>query len=231
VLSTEGLTLFGPGSEWFWSMLQSVVVAITLVGIYVQLRQARAASAFNQAGALQEQWEAERMVRRRLAIAVALRDGGPDADLEALCKPIANFWEGVGALVRAKHIELAVVQEDLGPTCLTWWSVLEPEVRRTQAEVGTDIWVHFEWLAGEVARYRRAQGLPDLTRQHYVAMVVRWISGWRAEVAEMEAMRTMTLAQGQALPPQTVTVATATATASGSPGIEEPSPGTAAGRE
>lgn len=227
MLSTEGLTLFGPGSEWFWSMLQFVVVAITLVGIYVQLRQARAASAFNQADALQERWEAERMVRRRLAIAVALRDDGPDADLEALCKPIANFWEGVGALVRAKHSDLAVVQEDLGPSCLIWWSVLEPEVRRTRAEVGGDIWVHFEWLAGEVARYRRAQGLPDLTRQHYVAIVVGWISGWRAEVAEMEAMRTITLAPGQAVPPLTDTVATA----SGSLGIEEPSPDTAAARE
>jgi hypothetical protein len=171
VLSTEGLTLFGPGSEWFWSMLQFVVVAITLVGIYVQLRQARAASAFNQAGALQEQWEAERMVRRRLAIAVALRDVDPTQ---------------------------------------TW--------RRSASRSRT---------SGRASGRSSGQS----TRQHYVAIVVRWISGWRAEVAEMEAMRTMTLAQGQALPPQTVTVATATATASGSPGIEEPSPGTAAGRE
>jgi hypothetical protein len=199
MVNAEGLMLFGAGSEWFWSMLQFVVVAITLVGIYVQLRQARAASAFTQADAIQEQWAAERMVRRRLAIAVALRDGGPDADLEALCKPIANFWEGVGALVRAKHIELAVVQENVGSACLSWWTVLEPEVRRGQAELGSDLWEHFEWLAAEVARSRRAQGVPDLTRQHYVAILVRGIPGWRAEVAEMEAMRTMTLAPAPAV--------------------------------
>lgn len=40
--------IFGAGSEWFWSMLQFVVVAITLAGIYFQLRQHRAANAFAQ---------------------------------------------------------------------------------------------------------------------------------------------------------------------------------------
>ena len=56
MLKAEGLTLFGTGSEWFWSMLQFVVVAITLVGIYVQLRQARAANAFAQSTALMLEW-------------------------------------------------------------------------------------------------------------------------------------------------------------------------------
>ena len=48
VLNTEGLSLFGPGSEWFWSMLQFVVVAVTLLGIYSQLRLGRSANAFAQ---------------------------------------------------------------------------------------------------------------------------------------------------------------------------------------
>ena len=30
--------LIGPGSEWFWSMLQFVIVAGTLIGLYRQLR-------------------------------------------------------------------------------------------------------------------------------------------------------------------------------------------------
>ena len=32
------MTIFGPGSEWFWSMLQFVVVGITFYAIYRQLR-------------------------------------------------------------------------------------------------------------------------------------------------------------------------------------------------
>ena len=38
LINTDGLAFFGPGSEWFWSMLQFAVVAITLYAIYRQLR-------------------------------------------------------------------------------------------------------------------------------------------------------------------------------------------------
>lgn len=114
VVNSEGLTLFGAGSEWFWSMLQFVVVAITLVGIYVQLRQARAANAFAQANAMKQEWEGEPLQRRRLAIWNALRDRGPDTDLSTLAIPIGNFWDNIGGLVRAGHVELAVACEFLG---------------------------------------------------------------------------------------------------------------------
>ena len=44
LINTNGLAFFGPGSEWLWSMLQFVVVAVTLVGIYYQLRSSQSAN-------------------------------------------------------------------------------------------------------------------------------------------------------------------------------------------
>jgi hypothetical protein len=38
LINTNGLVLIGPGSEWFWSALQFVVVVVSLVGIYNQLQ-------------------------------------------------------------------------------------------------------------------------------------------------------------------------------------------------
>jgi hypothetical protein len=196
MVNTEGLTVFGPGSEWFWSMLQFVVVAITLAGIYVQLRQARAANAFAQANAMQEQWHGERMVRRVLAIATALRDDGPDADLSAHVATIGNFWEGVAALVRAGHVEAGVVRENLGGGCRLSWLVLEPGVRAMQAMQGRDLFEHFEWLADQIARHDRAHGVAEevLTREHATATLVQAIPALRATLADLEAMRIMTLA-------------------------------------
>lgn len=196
MVSTEGLVLFGPGSEWLWSMLQFVVVAITLVGIYVQLRQARAANAFAQASAMEEQWQGERMVRRRLAISIALRDQGPGADLSAHFAFIANFWEGVAALVRAGHVEIGVVRENLGSSCLLYWLLLEPEVRAGRTTLGPDLFEHFEWLADEIVRYDRAHGVPDtrLTRENAVATSVQGIPALLVSVADFEAMRTTTVA-------------------------------------
>jgi len=38
LINTDGLAFFGPGSEWFWTMLQFVALAITFIAIYRQLR-------------------------------------------------------------------------------------------------------------------------------------------------------------------------------------------------
>ena len=37
-INTDGMALIGPGSEWFWTMLQFVALAITFYAIYRQFR-------------------------------------------------------------------------------------------------------------------------------------------------------------------------------------------------
>ena len=38
LINTDGLALIGPGSEWFWTMLQFTALAITFFAIYRQLQ-------------------------------------------------------------------------------------------------------------------------------------------------------------------------------------------------
>lgn len=197
MVNTEGLTLFGAGSEWFWSMLQFVVVAITLAGIYVQVRQARAANAFAQATEMRQEWDGERLERRKLAIYIALRDGGHDADLSDLAIPIGNFWDLIGGLVRAGHVELAVAGELFGGSAPLWWSLLEPAVRTSQAEFGRGVYEHFEWFAAETERFVGGRGSTQgdaFDRQRLIATSPQRIAAIQARLAEMEAMRTVTLA-------------------------------------
>ena len=197
MVNTEGLTLFGAGSEWFWSMLQFVIVAVTLAGIYVQLRQARAANAFAQANAMKQEWEGEQLQRRRLAIWIALRDGGPDTDLSGLAIPIGNFWDNIGGLVRAGHVELAVACAFLGGASPLWWSLLEPAVRTSQAEFGHGVYENFEWFAAESDRYMRERGASQaeaFDRRRLIATIPKRIAELQGRLAEMEAMRTVTLA-------------------------------------
>lgn len=218
MVNADGLVLFGAGSEWFWSMLQFVVVAVTLIGIYVQLRQARAANAFAQATAMQQEWYGERLERRRLAIYVALRDGGPDADLTDLAIPIGNFWDGVGGLVRAGHVELAVASEGLGLAARLWWTLLEPAVRTSQAEFGSGVYEHFEWFAAEAHRFLGVRGSTPgdaLDRQRVIATSARQIAAIQARIAEIEAMRTVTLAPARPTADSAPAVTDAVATASG----------------
>ena len=76
LINTEGMALIGPGSEWFWTALSGVVLALTFLAIYRQLRLQRSANAFEQLNGLVDAWESERMLRQRLTAYLALRDGG-----------------------------------------------------------------------------------------------------------------------------------------------------------
>jgi hypothetical protein len=177
-------------------MLQFVVVAVTLVAIYVQLRQDRAANAFSQASSLKEDWHGELMARRKLAHLLALGDDAPDADLLILAEPIGNFWEHVAALVRAGHLSLPLVYEQLGSQCQTTWNILEAQARDLQATDGAGVWEDFEWLATQCSRLRKASGKDDgsMTRETFREKIPEIIATLRQAIADFEATRAVIVA-------------------------------------
>jgi hypothetical protein len=196
VVNTHGLTLFGSGSEWFWSMLQFVVVAVTLIAIYVQLRQDRAANAFSQASSLRQDWHGEILARRMLEHLLALRDDAPGAELLILAEPIGNFWEHVAALVRARHLSLPLVYDQLGSQCQTTWNILEPQVRDMQATDGAGVWDNFAWLAAQCARLHTASGKDDgsMTMEAFRERLPEIIASLRHSIADFEATRAVIVA-------------------------------------
>jgi hypothetical protein len=177
-------------------MLQFLVVAVTLIAIYVQLRQERAANAFSQASSLRQEWHDEIMTRRKLAHLLALRDDAPDADVLNLAEPIGNFWEHVGGLVRAGHVSLPLVYEYLGSPCQTTWNILQPQVRHFQATDGARVWENFAWLATQCARLRKSSGKHDgsMTRETFRERLPEIIASLRQSIADFEATRAVTVA-------------------------------------
>ena len=145
-MSSEPIVLWGPGSEWFWTMLQTVVVAITLVGIYYQFRLQRAANAFDQLNRLGEQWNAEPMLRARLEVLRAVA-AGRDAPERAL-SVIGNYWETVASLVREGHVNARSVSETYGGAAAMWWSAVAGTTRALRVDrQDPTIFSNFEWLA------------------------------------------------------------------------------------
>jgi hypothetical protein len=158
LINTEGLTLLGPGSEWLWTAISGIVLALTFVAIYRQLRLQRAAAAIEHAQALAREWLSEQMARNRLAALEALRD---DKEVPAYANRfIGNFWERIGYLVRAGHMDLAVVDETFADVS-TWWRLLAPTTRNVRLLTGNArIGEHFEWLAGALDEIDRKRGVP-----------------------------------------------------------------------
>jgi hypothetical protein len=38
LINTDGMAFIGPGTEWFWTALTGVVLGVTFIAIYSQLR-------------------------------------------------------------------------------------------------------------------------------------------------------------------------------------------------
>ena len=159
LINTDGMALIGPGSEWFWTALSGIVLGVTFIAIYRQLRLQVSAGANDQAAALERDWLGERLARARLAVLMAI-----EADPTAMTLPrgsaraVGHFWERVGWLVRAGHMDGRVVHETFGDVSL-WWTWLAPFTHRLREEQGDpQIGEHFEWLAGEMDLMTRQQG-------------------------------------------------------------------------
>lgn len=159
MLSSEPIVLVGPGSEWFWSMAQFFVVAITLVGIYYQFRLQRAANTFDVLNRIAAEWESETMLRAKLEAARAIV-AGEDAP-EGAMTMIGNYWETVASLVRRGHVNGRVVYDSVGGGTPFWWAALAGAVRevRTRREDPT-IFESFEWLAAKFRAYADTDGAP-----------------------------------------------------------------------
>ena len=105
-------------------------------------------------------WDSERLARHKLEILVALKDGAMPEDVpDGAAGTILDFWEDPAALVRAGHVDRALVYQTFR-ACRIWWIRLAPYTRRVRVEsnvlgAGED----FEWLAGVMADMERKAGV------------------------------------------------------------------------
>jgi Domain of unknown function (DUF4760) len=190
-INTDGMSFIGPGSEWFWTAVSGIVLAVTFVAIYRQLALARGANAFAQLGALVDEWQGERLVRKRIGVLVAFRDGAPPADIpESPASAIANFLEGVGALVKAGHIDRSLIAEGfIGVD--EWWGILGPFVRRVRTEdANPTLWDNFEWLARTLVRIHPSTAFDQ---EAFERTVEQRITVNEADLRDLEAARMVTV--------------------------------------
>jgi hypothetical protein len=203
VINLDGAVILGPGSEWFWSMAQFVVVTVTLVGIYFQLRIARDANAFEQIDRIASEFESELMARYRVEILVALRDGTKPEDVpDGAAGYLANFWEKVAGLVRAGHVNRRIVYEQLGGPCRYWWAVLAPNIRRFRMETGElNSSEHHEWLEGVFAGMDRQAGVTtSYDFDDIAAQLNERVESGRGRLRVAEELRTMIIRRASPAP-------------------------------
>lgn len=154
LINLDELVVLGPGSEWFWTMVSGVVLTITFIAIYRQLRLQRDAAAIEQVREISREWTQERMARAKLEVLSLIRDGADPAMTLSAGGDVGDFWEGLAYLARARSIDRRLIYNALGPAVRIWWGLLAPSAEHARQQANDrGIWIDFEWLAGVFAGY------------------------------------------------------------------------------
>jgi hypothetical protein len=170
LINLDDLVILGQGSEWLWTMLSGLVLAVTFFAIYRQLSVQRNAAAIEQVRGITREWTDERMSRAKVDVLVGIRDGASPEATMVVGTEVGDFWEGIAYLVRMGNMDARMVYNSLGPAARVWWGLLGPsaEVARDRAN-DRGIWVDFEWLAGLFAKFDRKAGEPAAYDAAYLA--------------------------------------------------------------
>jgi hypothetical protein len=191
-INTDGMAFIGPGSEWFWTALSGIVLAVTFLAIYRQLSLQRSAGAIEQLNRIEQEYQSERMLRVALELAQA-RQAGIDPTLlpQVAVVALVNFWERVATLARRGHIDLELLWEGgSGFYCQGDWVRLLPWIEQKRTEDENPLLAeHFEWLVGEITARARRLGvrLDDTARQ--AARLDQSIAALRGSIQVEEALR------------------------------------------
>ena len=129
----QGLVFFGPGSEWFWSIVSNAILVVTLAGLYLQVRAQRASAILEQFTTLTAQWEAKEFRYRRLYALIDLEHRSPSEGLPAGGGAVAMWFEVLGSLVRKGHVHAEDVAATFAEAILAWWAIMGPHIEQDRA--------------------------------------------------------------------------------------------------
>jgi hypothetical protein len=197
-INTAGLTIFGDGSQWFWSMAAFLALPITGYAIYSQLRIARSLRAKQEVEALDREWDSERLMRYRLELLTAMRNGVDSAHLPlGSAAGLSNFWQRIGQLARSGHIDARTLHWSYSKICQRWWADLAPGIRLARVERDLlHLAEDFEWLAARMAELDRRAGLPAVGSGGPIELRES-ITQLEGQLRVEEALRSVTVASSK----------------------------------
>ena len=159
LINWQGLMIFGPGSEWFWSMAQFIVVVVTLFGIYRQLHAQASANALGRLEALSRRWESRLLTLARVRCAISLRYGErqPGMSVEMHC--IGDFFLDLANLHEESHITMNEIDANWGTSIQIWTALMRDPIHEERQIEGDPVFYDgLDDLAARLHARRLARG-------------------------------------------------------------------------
>jgi hypothetical protein len=201
LINTDGLVFIGTGSEWFWTALSGIILVVTFLAIYRQLRLQAHASAIEQLEEMDRVGESERFGQSAVETLIALRDGADPAVLpDGAEDVVAGAWEKFATLARAGHRDTKLLWQSNPRGAQVWWGLLAPSTRKWRAESGSPTYLQdFEWLAGVMAELDRRAGRPAVTPAFVTSRIDGMLAHHQKAIRVAQALRTVILVSPDAV--------------------------------
>ena len=151
--------IWGQNSEWFWTMVQAIVVGLTLYFIYKQIKIQRASNMLATLNALTVRWESDSMRKARVEVCQQFLANNLNIDNDNTVR-ILLFFEELGLYYKKKVIDTDILWDMYDHRIQTCWDVLEPLISEYRAHLKDDTYYDkFEYMVNELQKYSEKQGL------------------------------------------------------------------------
>lgn len=188
IFNPDGMAIFGPGSEWLWTMAQFVALAITGLAIFRQLRAQAWANQFSLFRQYSDEFNGELMIRTKLNALIDVSEGA--RRLTPSIEVVGQFFDNVASGQDNGHMNSRYAWEEFGGVAQRYWSVFEPILPDLRA-ADPAIWKSWErWLVEVRERDRRAGKVGDFSQQRTVPWIPESIAYYIARLRFEQDMKT-----------------------------------------
>jgi hypothetical protein len=163
LINADGMAFIGPGSEWFWSAAQFLVVAVTLFGIYRQLRGQAAANAVQRIESLHKQWSSGHMSYTKLVLALHLKYEAFGSATWFKAQPILDFFGTLADLYDEGYISLDELGDNWGRSIQIYWAMLAPAVNQERLLEGLPLYEGIDTLITLLRAWEAKRGITLLS--------------------------------------------------------------------
>ena len=157
VVSMLASNLLGQQSTWFWSMVQSIAIIVSLVFIYRQVSAQRYANMLSIFMNLRMRWNSTVMLEYRRQTCVNHQSNMKS--IGAAEGEVLSFFEELGYMVSRRAVEVDFVWESYSYFIEHYWSMLWPNIRAYRLTTSDHSWyVQFQTLRETMTKYGKVKG-------------------------------------------------------------------------
>jgi hypothetical protein len=148
---------FSPYSEWLWTMLQFMIITISLIFIGIQVRHQRNSNILSTLNNFYLKWNTDEMINCRMHICNDYLSK-KEITINNPEYTVLSFFEEMGVYLKKNVVDISSIW-DLYSYCIEhYWPVLKPRIEEVRnRENDRTLFIKFEYLYNEITKYTKSQ--------------------------------------------------------------------------